>query len=251
MNFLKTLKTILLISTVFLLFSCEEDEATPDAKCSDLSFESEIIENQEPKNVAYKFEASEIIEEDAVVSYEWEIDGKSVAIGTANDPKRILNYKFEANGSFEICVATETPECPEGVKTCKTIKIEGLENDKPEVVESTKCSDLIFAAEVIENQEPQNVKYKFEASEIIEEDAVVAYEWKIDGKSISAGSAKDSQRTLYHKFEANGSFEVCVATETPNCPQGVEFCKTIKVEGIENVKPEVVESTKCSDLRFE
>lgn len=232
MNFLKNPKLIFIAIITLTLFSCEEDEVETEKTCEDLSFDTQIVENQNSKDVEYKFEASEIIEEDAVVVYEWSIDGESIAIGTADEPQRIFNFKFEANGSFEVCVATETPDCPQGVKTCKTIKIEGLENDKPEIVGSTKCSDLRFEAEIIENQEPQNVKYMFEASEIVEKDAVIAYEWMIDGEFITMAGANESNRTINHLFENNGTFEVCVLVETPNCPKGVESCKMITVEGL-------------------
>jgi len=231
MNFLKTLKTILLLFTVLLSFSCEEDDISSEKKCSGLSFEAEIIENQDSKNVEYKFEASEIIEEDAVVVYEWKINGESIATGTPNEPKRILNYIFERNGSFEVCVFVETPNCPNGVRICKNIKIEGLEKGEPGSVE-TKCDDLSFDLERVENQNSKNIEYKFEASEIIEDNAVVGYEWSIDGEFFVLAKANQSNRIINYAFEKNGSFEVCVHTETPDCPKGVKTCKTLKIEDL-------------------
>jgi len=45
---------------------------------------------------------------------------------------------------------------------------------------------------------------------------------------VAEGDIKNLQKSICYKFEKNGTFEVCMLTEIPDCPEGVEKCQSIK-----------------------
>ncbi len=249
MNLIKNPKTILVTFLSLLLFSCDENEDTNEvAICETLNFTSEIIETENLNVVTYEFEATEIIEDDRSAVYSWTVNGRDVATGNFENPQRTINFEFETNGTFEVCVFTETDNCPRGVEKCQSIVIEGIESVNEEE-ENFACNDLNFTSEIIETENLNVVTYEFEAAEIEESDRSAVYSWTINGISVAKGSLETSQRTINYEFETNGTFEVCVFTETDNCPRGVEKCQSIVIEGIESVNEEE-ENFACNDLNF-
>ena len=112
--------------TVFT--SCESSDNDLDEvieeidSCAGLDFESRIYVDV---GVFGEFIAEGIVSESPVV-YEWEINGELVSnetLFTNNEDKHVLVYEFTENGSYEVTVLVETPECPNGASYTKTITV--------------------------------------------------------------------------------------------------------------------------------
>ncbi|MDH7444265.1 hypothetical protein [Aquimarina sp. 2201CG14-23] len=188
-----------------------------DSECPDLFF----IAEQDGDNPAYYFQ----VEFEGADQFEWLgwfINGEFVEDSNNGDNNRFY-YQF-APGRYEVCLKTETPECPEGTSYCKIIEIEG----------DTVCPEIFFEAE----QDGDNPAYYFfpNAFEGIDD---VTLSWSVNGDHV--GTSNGHNDPFYFQFNP-GTYEVCLSVETPNCPQGVTFCKVIEVE-----EP----GTDCPNLFFE
>ncbi|MEW7291345.1 hypothetical protein [Aquimarina sp. 2304DJ70-9] len=193
----------------------ERDENDP---CPDLFFSSRQYE----KPNTYKFIADfERIEE---VSYGWFINGELVE-DSAPDERNYLIWDFNEPGVYEVCIKTETPDCPEGTSYCKEIRVE--ESD-------LVCPEVSFDKEM----EPGTIgTYVFEAN-IEGVDEVSEILWFVNGEIIeSPNDPQVGSRVLVYQFEY-GVHEVCLKVVTPDCPEGVKYCKEIRVGD-------------CPDLFFE
>ncbi len=178
-------------------------------KCPDLKF----IAEQDGDNPAYYFQ----VEFEGADNYEWLgwfINGEFVDDSNFGDNNRFY-YQFEP-GVYEVCLKTETPDCPEGTFYCKVIEIEG---------DVAECPELFFEVE----QEGDTSGYNFWASFDGIED--VSYEWMINGDVIDTEELGNESRDdyLYYQFGV-GTYEICIIMETPNCPEGVMYCKALVIE---------------------
>ncbi len=203
------------ILTIVLGFtSCddvEEFETCPEVNIN--------VEN-ETGSAVYRFAAQlESIED---VRFTWSIDGEDVDTGNLNDlASQIFDYRFEP-GTYTVCVKVASDECP--IQVCTEIEVERDENDP--------CPDLFFES----RQYERPMQYKFIADfKGIEE---VSYGWFINGELVE-DSAPDEDNYLIWNFDEPGRYEVCIKTETPDCPEGASYCKVIEVEEENNACPEV------------
>lgn len=90
-----------------------------------------------------------------------------------------------------------------------------------------RCPELSFASEPLN---PVTLEYIFVA-DFADIELVETYSWLIDGQFIeNDGPANNGDNRLEFQFNAPGTYRVCISSETPDCPQGVEFCKDIVVE---------------------
>ncbi len=195
----------------------ERDENDP---CPDLFFESRQYE----KPSTYKFIADfKGIQE---VSYGWFINGELVE-DSAPDEKNYLIWDFKEPGVYEVCIKTETPDCVEGASYCKEIVVQ--ESD-------LLCPEVSFEKEM----EIGSINaYVFEA--IIEgTDQVSEIKWYVNEDQIqNPTDQQGGNRVLRYQFEP-GVYKVCVKVFTPDCPEGVKYCKEIQIG-----------NPKCPDLFFE
>lgn len=184
----------------------ERDETDP---CPDLFFEARQYEIPSQ----YKFIADfENINE---VSYEWLINGEFVD-GSAPNEGNYLIHDFDTPGIYEVCIASETPECPEGVKYCKVIEVVEVDQD---------CLELSFTKEL----EPgTDAVYVFEA-EVEQSVQIVELQWYVNGE-LTENSFSDNDRVLVYQFDS-GTYEVCLKAFTENCTDGVIYCKNFTVGG--------------------
>ncbi|MBW1294530.1 hypothetical protein [Aquimarina litoralis] len=191
------------------------DETNP---CPDLFFETRQLDR--PNH--YKFIADfPGIEE---TRYEWFINGEVVETDNQN-ADNYLFWEFSEAGTYEVCIKTETPDCPEGTSYCKVIEVEEVDGN---------CPELFFLAE----QDGDNPAYYFQV-EFPNADQVEWLGWFINGELVEDSNNGDNNR-FYYQFEP-GRYEVCLKTETPDCPQGTSYCKVIEIEG----------ATACPELFFE
>ena len=189
--------------------------------CPTFSFEAE----QEGTGPIVYFNVSkENTDEDYRLS--WSIDGVYTQdIDQINDTEWL--YRFEP-GRYEVCIATETPDCPRGTSFCKVIEV------KEDV--TVGCPDLNFAV----TRDDNGYGYYFETSNT-GLSGNERLEWFIDGEYVQGVDQVDDSR-WYYQFDP-GTYEVCIGTETPNCPTGTTFCKTITVD--------TVHTQVCPDLYFD
>jgi len=154
---------------------------------------------------------------DSDIYYEWKIDGEYID----NEGSGYLESTFTENGTYEICVMAETPECPTGVIACETIIIDEIEEEEESVCEITTYPFT-------------NYEYDGKAIVGIEIDGLgdtpneVYYEWKVDGEYVD----NDGSPYLESTFTENGTYEICVMAESPDCPQGAIACETIVIDQI-------------------
>jgi len=176
--------------------------------CPDITFSSEQV-------VApgkYKFTPS-IQDERAM--YTWSIDGMKVG----DFESRMYQYDFLANingnepggqGEYEVCVKVVTPDCTTGTTFCKRIAVRN------------PCPELLFSID----QEGQTTSYNFIAD--FEGKNDIVYSWLIDGVEKEQDGGPEGNNRFFFQFDP-GTYEVCIFTETPDCPAGVQFCKELIV----------------------
>ncbi|MBQ0735629.1 hypothetical protein [Aquimarina celericrescens] len=194
----------------------EVDENNP---CPDLFFKQERY--KEP--YTYKFFANfRGIQE---IGYGWFVNGELVEDSSA-DERNYLIYDFKEPGVYEVCIKTETPDCPEGVSYCKEIIVE-----EP----NRACPEIAFEKEMVAGTVNT---YVFES--IIEgTDNVSEINWFInDARIENSTDSQSGNRVLRYQFES-GVYKVCLQVITPDCPEGVKYCKEIRVGGA------------CPELLFE
>ncbi len=200
------LLTILVVLFSFLFSSCEDkdDDVTTD-NCPELAFES-IRENTH----TYLFEADFRAKDS--ITYGWYIDGALVereGSNVENSDHKLL-WQFD-EGTYEVCIKTETPECPEGTSFCRELVIDP-KNDK--------CPEMAFR---------RDGDYLFADFEGI--DRLQWYGWFIDDKLVEdEGILNNGDNKLRLGDLEPGVYEICIMTETPECPRGTFFCKEIKIE---------------------
>ena len=189
-----------------------------DIPCPELSFEG--VEN--PNNV-YTFEAKFRGREH--VQYSWYINGELVDKenfdGVETDHK--LFWQFEP-GEYRVCILVDTDRC-EQVEFCKTIVAE----------EPARCPDMFFEIEEVSSRNYQFFA-DFEGINDLE-----WYGWFINGELVeNEGQIYEGDNFLDFVFEQEGTYDICIMTETPGCPLGTRFCKTI----------DVVFDQACKDISF-
>ena len=159
---------------------------------------------------------------DEEVTYEWKVNGE-VQNTTSSD----IFLELE-EGEYEICVSIETSDCPLGVSYCETLVIESDEDSIEMEVEEeeTTCEITTYPFTYYNND--GNAVVGIEIDGLGDDPNEVYYEWKIDNEYIdNEGSAY-----LESTFTENGTYEICVMAETPECPQGVIACETIVIDEI-------------------
>lgn len=213
---MKTISLIKAFSLATLIFftSCQDnDQEEPNEILCEISFESTLIENDSENEADYVFEATPLESESNVV-YSWMIDGINI-----DETSNVLNHVFIENGTYTVCVLSETPECPNAVRSCQDIIVDSL----PETTDG--CPVISFEV-VVENNE-----YIFIASSDIELDT--RYSWFVNGEFINNDITLENSNSFTYTFPENGTYTVCASIETPECPLGVEYCNTIDVSNVE------------------
>lgn len=113
--------------------------------------------------------------------------------------------------TYEVCVKVISPDCPEGKKVCQSLTVEPV------------CPELSFQFE----QEQGTLQYIFTADFVGINDIV--YDWVVDDQIAEEadGGGNGDNQLLFQLTP--GMHRVCIRTETPDCPNGTEFCEDIVV----------------------
>ncbi len=191
---------------------CEEVEICEtiivEEDCPELSFIATA-----DGEYSYLFEADFVGKEET--SYKWTINDEVVDKENYDgvDTDHQLYWQFNP-GEYVVCILVETDRC-ESVEYCQTIIIEG---------ESESCPDLAFTYEQATTGE-----FIFQA-DFPGIDTLEWYGWYVDGELVeNEGTTNAGDNILQTDLEV-GTHEVCIMTETPDCPSGTEYCKTITVD---------------------
>lgn len=136
----------------------------------------------------------------------WSVNGGDYTIGS------VFDWEAPEQGTYEVCAAFETPDCPEGVFWCETFVFtpECFENDCPYdfIITQEDCYAVFYLSGAAEGEVTYYVN----------------------------GSAVNSGEMLYtHLFTENGNYSICAVYEGI-CDQ-TEFCQNIEVAGCNEPDP--------------
>lgn len=204
-----------------------------DEKCDELAYCKEIVigEAECPEvhfykeaegDRAYLFIAD--FEGKDTTQYKWYVNGDFVDKENfeEHDTDHKLYWQFDA-GHHEVCLKSlQTDECEQSVY-CVEFDIEG----------ETGCPDLYFEYQLEDNGE-YNFFASFEGMNDLE-----WYAWYVNGEEADNESGDERDNFLSLDLSNAGTYEICLKTETPACPEGTAYCKTITVD-----------SENCVDLSF-
>ncbi|TRX61388.1 hypothetical protein FNH22_04855 [Fulvivirga sp. M361] len=145
-------------------------------------------------------------------SYDWFIDGNFVeSDGVIHQGDNQLTETFTP-GEHEICIKAQTPDCALGTSFCRQLTVKD------------PCPQLSFV------KEGQERFFTFTA-DFAEKDEII-YEWRISINNdpiTSEVEGPDGDNMLSFQFNP-GTYEICLFTETEECPQGTSFCIDLVVE---------------------
>ncbi len=158
--------------------------------------------------------------------YEWFVNDSLVDSELVfNDRDNMYVGFFEA-GSYEVCIKSETPECPEGTSFCKTITIKEVDD---------KCLEVSFNAEEnIVDQNTNVASYTF-TPDLDGIEGITNFQWLINDQEVQSNGVDQSYS---ERLKLCNIYEVCLKVATENCPEGVTYCETIDLS-CEEECPEV------------
>ncbi|TYP72860.1 hypothetical protein BD809_106110 [Aquimarina intermedia] len=173
--------------------------------CSLLSF----VASQVPNSLDYTFTAD--FKDRDVQKYNWLINGVLIEAddgGPTGD--NLLNYTF-APGSYTVCIEAVSASCPQGMQYCMQIEVAPI------------CPQLEFTYEKL----LLLPLYSFTAD--FPEKNDVTYSWYIDNVFIEEdGGGVGGDNVMQYNLLV-GVYEVCIRYQSPECPDGIEFCETVTV----------------------
>jgi|GEM_PF-3416855 len=142
------------------------------------------------------------------VTYTWFIDNefKENDGGATGDNE--FFFQFEP-GTYEICMRTETPICPNGISFCKTL------------VFNDSCPELSFVIEELSTGNYKGIADFDSKSEI-------QYAWYIDNELQEIDGGRSGDNFIIRELQA-GTYEICIKEEVSGCPELNTFCETLIV----------------------
>ncbi len=171
--------------------------------CPELSF------IEEPINRNTKQFYPNVVGIEGEISIAWYIDEQFIE----NQPSsEYVQFSWDLPGSYQVCAKIETQGCEEVITFCKVIEIEG------------SCPDISFN----EEQNGDSFTYFFypNAFEGIDDTQI---DWFVAGDFVGSSSGNAHNEPFSYQFGKAGIYYICMKIETPFCPNGVEYCKTITV----------------------
>ncbi len=142
------------------------------------------------------------------INYDWVVDNEVVEAGDGG-PNGDNKYSTELSfGKHEVCIRTETPQCPQGTEKCEEIEV---------------CPELSFTFQ----QEANTTIYTFTADFLGIEN--VNYQWTIDEQVQESDGGVDGDNVFNFEFAAGATYQVCITTEIEGCTSGTLFCEDITV----------------------
>ena len=167
--------------------------------------------------------------------YEWFVNDELYVFdendNRNNDDHSFLRLEFTENGSYDITVRTETPECAAGVSYTEIIEINEVVDavviEEIEEEETSACDGLVFESRVFVDG---GVFADLTASGI----EGGRYEWYIDGElyvfTEDEKRNNENQSFLRLEFTENDSYDIVVLTETVECPAPSRYSETIVID---------------------
>lgn len=170
------------------------------------------------------------------LKYNWSINNEFISNDSLNgDNEELLSYTFIENGTYNVCISIETPQCLLGVEYCQEIIINTID----------ECFDISFDTLI------QNDNYRFEASGH-SDDETANYSWTINGDFIDNELYDGINNEFFlYDFTENGTYTVCVFIETPECPMGIEYCEDVIINNIDDGIFNITVSNPLQDLSID
>lgn len=207
MNLQMFFKSLVFLAVSTFLFSCGDEEITSSSTgCPELAFSYNNVESN------YYFEA-DFPEMETLSWYGWTVNGDVVDNeGSSVEGDGFFETDLFAAGTYQICLVTETPDCPEGAEFCETIVVEGEPN------ETEGCPEMAL----VYTETPSEHQF---AVSFPNEDGPDLVFWSVNGMYVGDGF------TYAADFTEAGTYEVCGGIETGECPLGAFVCHTVVIEG--------------------
>ena len=151
-----------------------------------------------------------LVENPQSVAYNWTVDGELIK----DYPEHgiTLNQFLEAGKTYEICVFSEDANCPNGNKSCETIKVEAPQS---------QCD--IFNLININNSIVSSRTYGI--LDINPGDI----EWTIDGKTIVLADELKRSINLGEFVQRPGNYKICITANSQECGE-LSDCLTVAFE---------------------
>ena len=167
----------------------------------------------------------EVVEAPENASIWWTINGDWLA-----ESSDVLEVNLEP-GEYTICAFYETPDCPMGSEWCVEFFIDNCTepcNINVEIISSDDCTNA----------------FVMEAYDYPEGASLV---WTINGDVV------DDDNYLSWDAPEFGEYQICVAYETPDCPNGAFWCETFFYENCDPCPQEIwmSEGNNCGCYEFE
>ncbi|NMM49602.1 hypothetical protein [Marinigracilibium pacificum] len=205
------------------LFYCESISYDPyQSQCPELSFTTNILS---ARNYEFFADTSKL---DSVEWYGWMVNGQIVENeGNYYNGDGYLNYIFESEGYYEVCLVTETPNCPQGSTFCADyfIQFDSIPDDSTGTI--AECRELGFNYALDNNDSTYTFTADFEDMDSI------SYSWSVftngdylGGKTRQAGS--NSSHNFQWYFEPNQNYVICLKQIDGDC-ENYQICEEIRL----------------------
>lgn len=152
----------------------------------------------------------------------WYVDGELIeTVAPGEDRSTSFEAFFEFAGTYVLCLRIESEGCDEVQEMCIDVEIE---NDFVDVL--VGCPEMEFTY-----TNASSAEYTFTA-DFPGIDTLEFYGWLINDVDLTGedeGTENNGDNILNYTFTASGTYEVCISTETSDCPAGVTYCQTIVV----------------------
>lgn len=151
----------------------------------------------------------------------WYVDGDLREVVEPGEGRsNSFEVQFPKAGTYTICLLIEAEDCDEIREMCVELVIE---NDIEDLI--VGCPKLAFD---FTNSSVADYTFTADFEGI---DVLDWYGWLINDEFIeNEGISASGDNVLNYTFTESGTYVICIATETPECPAGAEFCKTIEVK---------------------
>ncbi|TPN85296.1 hypothetical protein [Aquimarina algicola] len=154
---------------------------------------------------------------DTIKFYAWQITGGPLGNETiienegadfeGDDKYSLANLQ---SGTYTICLISESPTCTQAEPFCKEIEVRNNTNPLCPKLSFITEGSLLFA--------------NFPGINSLD-----SYEWRVDGQVVETESLQNQDRdnSLDLSSYQPGTYSVCLFAETPDCPNGIEYCADV------------------------
>ncbi|QCK16935.1 hypothetical protein DCC35_20470 [Mangrovivirga cuniculi] len=150
---------------------------------------------------------------DSIPGYQWYINGEFIENdGVDYQGDNQLTRTFEP-GEYTVCIAASTDDCMLGTEYCETIFVED------------PCPQLFFN---VSDSTENNYTFMADFAQMNS----IGYSWELyQNGDLLASEFEDGNgdNQFFYQF-TQGTYNMCMTAETPECPQGTSYCEEIVIQ---------------------